>query len=182
MSEFAVFLRGVNVGGIKVLAKDLQEVLTRAGFDQVRTLLASGNVVLRSEIDNIVEVHDRCDEALKNFYATAIPTLVFTAAEVHQLAGSFPLQVPENHHAYYTLCANEAVATELAQHAGQLSVAPAPVVFGRCLAWVCPKGSSTLDPVSKLMSKQAKKFLLTTRNHNTLVRVRKVLSTAQGTA
>jgi uncharacterized protein (DUF1697 family) len=45
--RYAVLLRGINVGSAKRVAMaDLRELLTDAGFDDVRTHLNSGNVVL----------------------------------------------------------------------------------------------------------------------------------------
>ena len=49
MARHIVLLRGVNVGGKnRVPMAELREALTDAGFADVRTLLASGNVVLSS--------------------------------------------------------------------------------------------------------------------------------------
>ena len=42
--DYAMFLRGVNVGGIKVESKRLVQVLQELGLDRVVTYLASGNV------------------------------------------------------------------------------------------------------------------------------------------
>ena len=42
-------LRAVNVGGIKVSMADLKELLIDLGFEDVRTLLNSGNVVFRDK-------------------------------------------------------------------------------------------------------------------------------------
>ena len=42
-------LRAVNVGGIKVSMADLKALLADLGFEDVRTLLNSGNVVFRSK-------------------------------------------------------------------------------------------------------------------------------------
>ena len=51
MSAQVVLLRGVNVGGQrKVSMAELQAALVAAGFAGARTLLNSGNVVLRSDL------------------------------------------------------------------------------------------------------------------------------------
>jgi uncharacterized protein (DUF1697 family) len=42
----AALLRGVNLGGRKVIMSELRAICERAGFADVRTLLASGNLVL----------------------------------------------------------------------------------------------------------------------------------------
>lgn len=47
----AALLRGVNLGGRKLLSTDLQAIAGRLGYRAVRTLLASGNVVFDSDDD-----------------------------------------------------------------------------------------------------------------------------------
>ena len=46
----AAMLRGVNLGNRKVIMSELRELCEAAGFTQVRTLLASGNLVLNSKL------------------------------------------------------------------------------------------------------------------------------------
>jgi uncharacterized protein (DUF1697 family) len=51
MSAQIALLRAVNVGGIKVSMADLRALIMDLGFDDVRTLLNSGNAVFRSKCD-----------------------------------------------------------------------------------------------------------------------------------
>ena len=44
--KYCVFLRGINVNGIKIKMQDLKAVLTNLGFTDVKTILATGNVIL----------------------------------------------------------------------------------------------------------------------------------------
>ena len=46
MPRYAVFLRGINVNGIKVPMADLRACLADAGFPGAKTILQTGNVVL----------------------------------------------------------------------------------------------------------------------------------------
>lgn len=48
MTRYAAFLRGVNVGGVTLKMADVAAVFTAAGFTDVKTILASGNVLLNS--------------------------------------------------------------------------------------------------------------------------------------
>ncbi|MCW2956615.1 MAG: hypothetical protein JWO69_1484, partial [Thermoleophilia bacterium] len=49
MARYVILLRGINVGGKnKVPMAQLRECLERLGLTQVRTLIASGNVVASS--------------------------------------------------------------------------------------------------------------------------------------
>jgi uncharacterized protein (DUF1697 family) len=52
MRRYVVFLRGVNLGSSRRVAmRQLREALDKAGYQHVRTLLQSGNVVLSSYAD-----------------------------------------------------------------------------------------------------------------------------------
>src|SRR5437763_1249936 len=44
--RWVALLRGVNIGGVRIRMAELAEALTDSGFEAVRTVLASGNVVL----------------------------------------------------------------------------------------------------------------------------------------
>ena len=48
MTRYAAFLRGVNVGGVNLKMAEVAKTLEDAGFTNVQTILASGNVVLES--------------------------------------------------------------------------------------------------------------------------------------
>jgi len=50
MALQAAFLRGVNLGKRKVIMSELREVCEAAGFTQVRTLLASGNLIINAKV------------------------------------------------------------------------------------------------------------------------------------
>src|SRR6476646_4548123 len=49
MTRYVAFLRGVNVGGITLKMAELRKVFAQLGFDDARTILASGNVVFSSD-------------------------------------------------------------------------------------------------------------------------------------
>ncbi|MGL4255586.1 MAG: DUF1697 domain-containing protein, partial [Microbacterium sp.] len=50
MAAWVALLRGVNVGGITIRNADLAEVFGDLGFDAVRTVLASGNIVFETDV------------------------------------------------------------------------------------------------------------------------------------
>lgn len=50
MSLQVALLRGVNLGKRKVIMSELRDLVEGAGFRDVRTLVASGNLVLRSKL------------------------------------------------------------------------------------------------------------------------------------
>ena len=46
--RYAIFLRAINVGGRRIKMAELREAFEEAGFDDVATHLASGNVIVSS--------------------------------------------------------------------------------------------------------------------------------------
>ncbi|MFJ5107256.1 MULTISPECIES: DUF1697 domain-containing protein [unclassified Glutamicibacter] len=178
MTRYAVFLRGVNVGGVKVLMKDLAQLLLAAGFTDVKTLLASGNAVLSASSSDPLEVQEHCNAVLAGHYQRPIPTLVCTVAEIQQLSQPFPLPLPDpasEHHGYFTLCESAEDAQAVGAAIQGLAGPGAYLVQGRAVAWIVRKGESTANPIGKLMAAQAKQRIVTTRNHNTLVKLAKIL-------
>jgi uncharacterized protein (DUF1697 family) len=60
MTTYIALLRAVNVGGIKVSMADLKTLFIDLGFEEVRTLLNSGNAVFRGKttganLENLLE-------------------------------------------------------------------------------------------------------------------------------
>ncbi|WDE01250.1 DUF1697 domain-containing protein [Thalassomonas actiniarum] len=57
MKTYIILLRGVNVGGKNLLPmKELKKVLEGAGFEQVKTYIQSGNIVLLSDSNPETEI------------------------------------------------------------------------------------------------------------------------------
>ena len=63
MKRWAALLRGVNLGGRKLLSADLKSVTESLGYQRVETLLASGNVVFDSS-DPGPEIERKLEAAL----------------------------------------------------------------------------------------------------------------------
>jgi uncharacterized protein (DUF1697 family) len=63
VKRWAALLRGVNLGGRKLLSKDLKSVTEALGFGRVETLLASGNVVFDSDLPG-PEIERKLEAAL----------------------------------------------------------------------------------------------------------------------
>lgn len=65
MSPHIALLRAVNVGGRKVLKDDLLGLAKDLGFDDAKTLLASGNLVLWGEAEGGAALERRLEDGLE---------------------------------------------------------------------------------------------------------------------
>ena len=83
-------LRGVNVGGVKVEMAALRQLVAELGPTDVRTVLASGNVVLRADGADEATLADQLAAAVSERWGRTIPVLVRSAADLRALARAEP--------------------------------------------------------------------------------------------
>ena len=82
MQTYVALLRAVNVGGTGKLAMaDLREMCERVGFINVRTYIASGNVVFASA-STATEVQTTLEEALAAYAEKPVGVVVLTPDEM----------------------------------------------------------------------------------------------------
>ena len=86
-----VFLRGINLGSRNRIAMpELHDLLDDAGFDDIRTYLQSGNVVLSSRASPAT-VASRCEKAIAERFGLEIAAVVRTRDELADVVRRNPL-------------------------------------------------------------------------------------------
>ena len=96
MTAFVALLRAVNVGGTgKLPMSDLKAMCEAAGFAQVRTYIASGNVVFESDKREAAVKAD-LEAHLADYAGKPVGVVVRTAAEMAAVrdANPFPDEAP----------------------------------------------------------------------------------------
>lgn len=172
MGSYAVFLRGINLGGINVKMADLREALKAAGFSDARTLLASGNVVLASRLDASA-VKRECEKCLRDAFGYDAWVVVLDAARVSELVAACPYPDDDKStHTYITLSSDPAMLDELVAVGAALEGAEQARLGPEALAWLAPAGGTLESPFSKILAKPRFKASTTTRNLRTLIKVR----------
>ena len=169
--RYALFLRGVNVGGVTVKSAELKTSLTEAGFANVRTVLASGNALVTSDLD-AQEVKRSAEEAIKHTFDREIPVIVRSQSQVAELVAHSPYDADsESHHAYVVLVESQQDVTTLLGLTPPSEIDESTAAGEHALYWRCPRGSSLDKPASKATTRAAKAILMTTRNVRTLRRL-----------
>ena len=172
MSSYAVFLRGVNVGGITIKMADLKAALKSRPFSDVKTLLASGNVVLTSELSP-AGVKEEFEACLREAFGYDAWVVVLAADRVGELVAACPFPADDaSTHTYLTLGSDPGVLAGLYDAGRALEGAQVAVLGPEALAWLAPAGGTLDSPFSKLSSKPKYKASTTTRNLRTMVKVR----------
>jgi uncharacterized protein (DUF1697 family) len=166
MTRYAAFLRGVNVGGVNLKMADVAAALADAGFTNVRTILASGNVLLESPEDANA-VRATAETALRRRFGYDAWVLVYDVDTVRAIVDAYPFE-PEvqGHQSYVTLVCDAAVLDELAA----LQAGPAEKIArgDGVIYWQVPKGATLDSTIGKTMGKKRYKSSSTTRNLRTL--------------
>ncbi|MGH9788725.1 MAG: DUF1697 domain-containing protein [Candidatus Acidiferrales bacterium] len=90
---YAAFLRGINVGGHKVMQMvPLGRAFESLGFKKVRTLLASGNVLFSAPATNRGQLVARIEAGLKETFGGEISVILRNLDELQALADLHPFQ------------------------------------------------------------------------------------------
>jgi uncharacterized protein (DUF1697 family) len=91
VARHVVLLRGINIGSRnRISMPELREALEDAGFEDVRTHLQSGNVVLTSSAKP-ESVARKCEKLISERFGLEIPVVVRTGAELAAVVKRNPL-------------------------------------------------------------------------------------------
>jgi uncharacterized protein (DUF1697 family) len=92
MARFVALLRGINVGGNnKIGMADLRRLLEALGYQDVATLLQSGNAVFTAKNHKPDQVVRALETALDAELGLSVRCLVRTAAEMRAIVAGNPL-------------------------------------------------------------------------------------------
>jgi uncharacterized protein (DUF1697 family) len=172
MTLFAAFLRGVNVGGVNLKMAEVTTALSDAGFTKVRTILATGNVLLESSsgLDTPAAVRKKAEAALRERFGYDAWVLAYDIDTVRSIFEAYPFEREvDGYQSYVTFVTDAAVLDELAAlpAASDEKIAPGDGV----IYWQVPKGGTLDSTIGKTMGKPRYKSSTTTRNLRTVAKV-----------
>lgn len=105
MTTFIVLLRAVNVGGRKVEMAALRAVAEKAGYTDVQTYIASGNLLV-SGSGSAAAVQAKLEKAITTKFGIDVPVIVRTAEQWRTYLTTNPFRAsPANLH---YLCLSQA--------------------------------------------------------------------------
>ena len=183
--RYLALLRGINVGGNNVIAKDdLRRCFEGLGFTNVRTYIQSGNIVFRTPErtpeGETGQLTERVESGLAERFSYAARAIVLSHAGYRAALAAAPAAWGENdayrHNALFTLAGTtpEEVMAGLPPVKEELeSVAAGPgVIF-----WSAEKKRVTRSAFVKLPALPVYRQV-TIRNHNTVRRLATLLEEA----
>ncbi len=178
---YAVFLRGINVGGIKIKMADLKEAFFGMGFPDVQTLLASGNVIATApkEGQSRQALTSSIEHGLSERFGYEAHVLLRDRDEVAAvITAAQAISVPSDSHQYILFCDSPDLPIELRSLFESLAHEAGEQFFlaGQEAIWIVPKGATLAsDFGSKVLGNKQYKSRLTSRNINTVEKVLKLM-------
>jgi uncharacterized protein (DUF1697 family) len=165
-------LRGINVGPSKRIAmNDLQALVERLGYEDVRTILNTGNIVFRGKKAAEATTAERIREAIERRHGFVTHTIVMPGTELDAIIREAPLvsvaDNPSRHLVAFTM--DKALLATARKLASQDWGAERLAVTARAAYVWSPKGvlaSQSLEALSKLA-----KDTITTRNWSTVLKI-----------
>ena len=90
MTSYVALLRAMNVAGTgKLPMAELRRIGEQCGFANVRTFIASGNLLFDSDLGE-TEARARIEAGLQQYFGKSVPVFVRTAAELAATAAANP--------------------------------------------------------------------------------------------
>ncbi|MCD2442325.1 DUF1697 domain-containing protein [Agromyces sp. SYSU K20354] len=174
MVRYIALLRGVNVGGITIKSLDLRELFVSLGFDEVRTVLASGNVVFETATrEPHAVLKRRIEQALGDRFAYDAWIVLVTRAELERAVDGFPFDATDARRQPWVIFVSDpAVIDELQTAADGVDPDVDPLVADDgVLYWNPVKGTTVGTPFAKLIGKAKYKSVTTNRNLRALLKI-----------
>ena len=166
--KYVMFLRGINVGGIRVPMLALKECLSALGLENVKTYLQTGNVVFDSSFSE-KELKVLIEQSLSKSFNYEAFVLLFPRSIVKEVVDNYPFDANDSNHRYALFCSSQEVKRELFSYANIIDNGIEEIAAGKnVIYWRAPKGGSTDTTFSKIIGKSKYKATTTNRNLNTL--------------
>jgi uncharacterized protein (DUF1697 family) len=171
MTRYVGFLRGVNVGGVNLKMAEVAKALEDAGFTNVKTILASGNVLLDSR-SGVDAVRKKAEKALRDTFGYDAWVLAYNLDTVRSISEGFPFEREvDGCHSYVTFVTDADALDELAQ-LGDEAGPDEKIERGEgVIYWQVPNKGTLDTTIGKTMGKKRYKSSTTTRNLRTIEKV-----------
>ncbi|MGX7163774.1 DUF1697 domain-containing protein [Enterococcus massiliensis] len=170
--NYAIFLRGINTGGLTIKMSELKTVLQPLAFEKIQTILATGNLLIQTTLPADAALQQVID-CLSAHFQTPISGLIRTESEVRELLHDIVTDVPATHN-QMVLFTNAELYPELV---AEFETFPHDAyeclkkTSGHDLLWVVKKGETTKNFGGKVLGKAKYKPLLTSRNLTTIRKI-----------
>lgn len=169
-------LRGINVGkGARIAMADLAACTEEAGCADVRTVLATGNVLF-TDVRPAAELRGVLEAAYAERFGYDAVVQVLPLADLEAAVAGYPFESLDEHHDYLVFSDDPEVTARVVEAmgeavAGAVAGTEAVAAGPGCVYWRVAKGATLSSAAGKVLDTRANKRHLTTRNVRTLQKI-----------
>jgi uncharacterized protein (DUF1697 family) len=168
--KYVAFLRGINVGGRTIKMTDLEDCLRGIGFDNVKTILQTGNVAFESS-ENISSLKLAIETSLKTRFNYDIKAQVYEFNFLKSILLEYPFDRFLTNMQNYIIFTENDLEEELVKEKYVLEVDERVSKAKGLVNWQIRRGSSVRSNFYKYLTKSKYKNFNTVRSINTIERI-----------
>jgi len=170
MQIYVAFLRGINVGGVKIKMADLKACFEDMGFQGVSTVLQTGNVLFSAPKNDLSHLKKQIEQNLSSTFNYRALVQVFPFETVKDIVAAYPFDIGQaNIHEYVIFFENNLAVEVFNETTVNLPEQIEPAEHA--LYWKVPKGMTLKSDFSKHLGKAKYKNFNTMRNIKTLQKI-----------
>ena len=170
-ATFCAFLRGVNVNGRTLNMQELCKVFAQTGMRDVSSVLASGNIIFRSELDT-EQLRGGLERAMSEYYEMHVSLFIKSAGEIEGILSAVPFKPDPDLYIYAFVCESgfEKVLMDKFHEVTPLKDEKAAIRNG-LFFWQVNKGATLNAGFSKILGHKSMRDKFTSRNIGTIQKI-----------
>lgn len=171
MKTFIILLRGVMpVGKNKVPMAKLRDVLSKAGFKNVRTYIASGNALVDTDL-TAKEAENRIHALIKKHIGPDLVVVARTGSQLQKVLNENPFKRGHDMSRVFFVSFYEPPSAQKVNDLLQQDFSPEKLVITKTAANLYIPGSAARSRLSNNFLEKKLGISATTRNFNTLTKL-----------
>lgn len=171
MTTYIALLRGINVGGNKIIKMlDLKAMFRTLGFENVRTYIQSGNVVFESDEGSESLLTGVIERKIHEVFGFEVSVIIRTLAEMENVIANDPFQLsePEEFKRWYVTFLPAEPSADALDKLRTYENGPDKVRFVGREMYVLYEVSVSQSPLFKVPFDRILGMTITARNWNTV--------------
>jgi uncharacterized protein (DUF1697 family) len=169
--RYVALLRGINVGGRTIKMAELKSYFEEAGYDDVTTVLQTGNVVFDSS-DSLAALKRTVEAGLGAQFNYEAHVQIYQLAKMRRIVDASPFEGGDPATHSYVVFFEKGLEKQLAGEASGLDAKVECIALGDGVVyWRVLKGSTLDSDFARYLTKARYKSFHTSRNINTLRKI-----------
>lgn len=167
MNTYISLLRGVNVGGRKILMNDLKTLYESLKFNSVKTYIQSGNVIFNSSNSSSIELEKIIEKEIKKVFDLQVPIIIRTQNDFKSIIDNNPFHDEDPKGIYITFLSDTVKNNYLKEIKLMKDGSEKIFMYGKEIYLLLPGGYGRTKLTNNLFEKKLR-ISATTRNWRTV--------------